>query len=139
MEIQRDENDWAIVFDGAPEGALFDRTYEDCASEAAATKLAFFRSQIPEGQERLAMVDEFQSCVESAGVEGPVVYDAENPHQPSTLADAQIRLGYGLGDPTVVDDPRFSAVSMCLADFEVLFPHRLEDLEDSFWSFIPGL
>jgi len=100
---------------------------------------AFSRSQIPEGEERLAMAAEFQSCLESAGVEGPVTYDSENPYQPATLADAQTKLGYELGDPTVVGDPRFSAALTCLADFELLFPHRFEDHEDSFWSYIPGL
>ena len=138
-EIQRDENDWAVVFDGAPNGFLFDRTYERCTSDAEATGLAFSRSQIPEGEERLAMAAEFQSCLESAGVEGPVTYDSENPYQPATLADAQTKLGYELGDPTVVGDPRFSAALTCLADFELLFPHRFEDHEDSFWSYIPGL
>lgn len=130
VRTQRTGNEWGVVFDGIPEERnelFFERyVYDNCVDDAAAITTDFLRTQIPEGAERLEMAAEFEACLSSAGVTKSA-YDPNNPDQPAVLRDAQRQLGYGPGDPTVVDDPRFGTVLQCLGDFELLFPHRIED------------
>lgn len=124
VEVDRDDNTWSISFGGDADGTIAGFRYDRCVGDAEKINLALLRTLIPEGAERLAVAVEFQTCLESAGLENPVAYDPENPDSSAVLADAITKLGYSNETPDVADDPRFSEVLSCFDRYERLFPDR---------------
>ena len=122
----RTGNNWSLTFDGEPDGIVFDLRYEVCVGDAEAMNVAYLRTQVPEGDQRLEVAAEFQSCLSAAGIPNTVFYDPTSPDAAATLRDAQIELGYTVADPDVADDPRFGEVLGCFDTYELLFPERFE-------------
>jgi len=99
--------------------------FESCVSAAERLSLEFAPSQIPEGEERLALAASFDECIEATGLE-PLNYDVNNADEVAALAEVTIQLGYRLDETAVADDPRFDAALDCFQAHELLFPGRFE-------------
>ena len=127
VEQERIGNDWGLSIGGDQDGVLFELRYDRCVGDAEAITLAFLRTQVPEGAERVELASEFQSCLSSAGIPTQVAYDPSSPDAAAVLRDTQTQMGYTAGDPTVADDPRFPAVLGCFDTYEILFPERFEE------------
>lgn len=107
-------------------------TLDACTRVSVEVMRQYKLGHVPEGAERLEMLESLRACLAPLGIDY-VPYDPAAPDDALILRAVEEQLGYDLSviydEPPWLDDPGFGAAVKCLGSHELLFPDRFAPID----------